>query len=66
MGDDDIATITRCFGSFDVVDARELDKTADTKSNRGRQSENSKGGISRKPLVVKSLTHMNSVIAALQ
>ncbi|GAX61454.1 N-6 adenine-specific DNA methylase [Candidatus Scalindua japonica] len=42
MGDDDIATITRCFGNFDVVDARELDKPADTKSNRGRQSENSK------------------------
>ncbi|KHE93620.1 MAG: DNA methylase [Candidatus Scalindua brodae] len=42
MGDDDIATITRCFGSFEVVDARELDKPVDTKSNRGRQSENSK------------------------
>jgi len=42
MGDDDIATITRCFGRFEVVDARKLDKPADTKSNRGRQSENSK------------------------
>jgi type I restriction enzyme M protein len=42
MGDDDIATITRCFGNFEVVDARELDKPVDTKSNRGRQSENSK------------------------
>ncbi|MBT6051360.1 MAG: SAM-dependent DNA methyltransferase, partial [Candidatus Scalindua sp.] len=42
MGDDDIATITRCFGNFDVVDARELDKPVDAKSNRGRQSENSK------------------------
>jgi type I restriction enzyme M protein len=42
MGDDDIATITRCFGNFEVIDARELDKPVDTKSNRGRQSENSK------------------------
>lgn len=42
MDDDDIATITRSFGSFEVVDARELDKPADTKSNRGRQSENPK------------------------
>ncbi|MDA3810824.1 MAG: class I SAM-dependent DNA methyltransferase [Spirochaetaceae bacterium] len=42
MGEDDIATITRCFGNFEVVDARELDKPAEVKSNRGRQSENAK------------------------
>ena len=42
MGDDDIATITRCFGAFEVVDARELDKPAEHKSNRGRQSANPK------------------------
>ena len=42
MDDDDIATITRCFGNFEVVDARELDKPAEQKSSRGRQSENAK------------------------
>lgn len=42
MGEDDIAIITRCFDNFEVVDARELDKPADVKSNRGRQSENGK------------------------
>lgn len=42
MSEDDIATITRTFGAFEVVDARELDKPAEQKSNRGRQSENAK------------------------
>jgi len=42
MDESDIATITRCFGRFEAVDARELDKPAETKSNRGRQSENAK------------------------
>ena len=42
MSSDDIATITRTFGAFEVVDARELDKPAEQKSNRGRQSENPK------------------------
>jgi len=42
MDDSDIATITRCFGAFEVVDARELDKPAEQKSNRGRQSANPK------------------------
>ncbi len=42
MSAHDIATITRCFGSFDVVDARELDKPAEQKSNRGRQSASPK------------------------
>jgi type I restriction enzyme M protein len=42
MDDSDIATIIRCFGSFDVVEARELDKPAEQKSNRGRQSANPK------------------------
>lgn len=42
MDEDDIATITRCFGAFEVVDARELDKPAEQKSNRGRQSANLK------------------------
>ncbi len=40
--EDDDAIITRCFGNFEVVDARELDKPAEVKSNRGRQSGNSK------------------------
>ena len=38
MGDDDIRTITRCFGAFAAVAAQTLDKPEDTKSNRGRQS----------------------------
>lgn len=42
MSADDIRTITRCFGAFEEVDARELDKPAEQKSNRGRQSANPK------------------------
>ncbi|MDY7537794.1 class I SAM-dependent DNA methyltransferase [Undibacterium sp. 5I1] len=42
MSANDIATITQCFGKFEVVDARELDKPAEVKSNRGRQSANPK------------------------
>ena len=38
MGEDDIREITRCFGDFAVVDARELDKPAEQKSNRGRRA----------------------------
>ena len=42
MDESDIATITRCFGNFEVVDARQLDKPAEQKSNRGRQAANPK------------------------
>lgn len=42
MSEDDIAMITRSFGEFEVTDARELDKPADVKSNRGRQSASPK------------------------
>ncbi|WP_260295292.1 type I restriction-modification system subunit M [Sedimenticola hydrogenitrophicus] len=42
MDDADIATITRAFGAFEVVDARKLNKPAEQKSNRGRQSANPK------------------------
>lgn len=42
MDETDIATITRCFGNFEVVDGRLLDKPEEQKSNRGRQSENTK------------------------
>jgi type I restriction enzyme M protein len=42
MDEGDIATITRCFGHFEVVDARQIDKPAEQKSNRGRQSTNPK------------------------
>lgn len=42
MSADDIATITRSFGVFEVVESRELDKPAEQKSNRGRQSANPK------------------------
>jgi type I restriction enzyme M protein len=43
MDEADIATITRCFGNFEVVDARELDKPAEQKSNRGRRSSSATG-----------------------
>ncbi|RBP52982.1 type I restriction-modification system subunit M [Arenicella xantha] len=39
---DDVAIITRAFGGFEAIDARELDKPAEQKSNRGRQSANPK------------------------
>ncbi|MDD5216130.1 MAG: N-6 DNA methylase, partial [Methylococcales bacterium] len=42
MDADDIATVTRAFGEFAEIEARELDKPADQKSNRGRQSANPK------------------------
>lgn len=42
MSEDDIKTITRSFGQFEVMDARTLDKPADVKSNRGRQSASPK------------------------
>lgn len=47
MADSDIATITRCFGGFEVVDARELDKPVEQKSNRGRQSDNPKKAVAK-------------------
>lgn len=42
MDEADIATITRCFGNFEVVEAQALDKPAEAKSNRGRQAANPK------------------------
>ena len=42
MSTDDIALITRTFGAFDVINATDLDKPAEQKSNRGRQSANPK------------------------
>lgn len=42
MSEDDIKTIIRSFGQFEVMDARTLDKPLDVKSNRGRQSANPK------------------------
>jgi type I restriction enzyme M protein len=42
MSEDDIRTITKSFGNFEVVDARVLDKVDEVKSNRGRQSANPK------------------------
>ena len=42
MSEDDIATIIKTVGGFEEVESRELDKPADVKSNRGRQSANPK------------------------
>ena len=36
MDEADIATITRCFGRFEAVEARPLDKPAEQKGSRGR------------------------------
>ncbi|AEP29712.1 type I restriction-modification system subunit M [Brumicola nitratireducens] len=47
MSDGDIATITRTFGEFEVVDARELDKPVEQKSKRGRQSANTKAAVAK-------------------
>jgi type I restriction enzyme M protein len=42
MSEDDIKTIIRSFGDFEVIDVRTLDKPAEVKSNRGRQSASPK------------------------
>ena len=42
MSEKDIRTIVKCFGEFEAVDTVVLDKPADQKSNRGRQSANPK------------------------
>jgi type I restriction enzyme M protein len=47
MSADDIRTITRSFGAFEVVDARVLDKPAEQKSNRGRQPANPKAEVAK-------------------
>ena len=47
MDESDIATITRSFGRFEVEEVRELDKPADVKSNRGRQSANPKTEVAK-------------------
>jgi len=38
MSGDDIKMVTRAFGNFESIDARPIDKPAEQKSNRGRQS----------------------------
>ena len=42
MSAEDIATIVRSFGDYEAVESRTLDKPAEQKSNRGRQSSNTK------------------------
>tara|TARA_R110000764_G_scaffold105114_1_gene190836 strand:+ start:2603 stop:5038 length:2436 start_codon:yes stop_codon:yes gene_type:complete len=42
MSEEDIQTITYAFGEFAVIEARDLDKPANAKSSRGRQSANPK------------------------
>ncbi|WP_066015158.1 type I restriction-modification system subunit M [Endozoicomonas atrinae] len=42
MSDDDIKTITRSFGAFEVIEPQVLSKPAEQKSSRGRQSANAK------------------------
>ena len=47
MEETDIAIITRAFGDFKAIEARELDKPIQQKSNRGRQSANKKTEIAK-------------------
>ncbi len=47
MSEDDIKMITQSYGNFEVMDARELDKPADVKSNRGRQSTSPKTELAK-------------------
>jgi type I restriction enzyme M protein len=47
MDEGDIATVTRAFGEFAEIEARELDKPADQKSNRGRQSADKKAEVAK-------------------
>ncbi len=47
MDEGDIATVTRAFGEFVEIEARELDKPAEQKSNRGRQSTNKKAEVAK-------------------
>ncbi|MEZ9626934.1 type I restriction-modification system subunit M [Aliivibrio fischeri] len=47
MSEDDIKLITRTFGNFEMVDARELDKPTEQKSNRGRTSSATKSSTSK-------------------
>ncbi|NUH64077.1 SAM-dependent DNA methyltransferase [Sulfitobacter sp. S0837] len=47
MDDSDIATITRCFGGFEAIEARPLDKPAEGKKNRGRRPASPKAEIVR-------------------
>ncbi len=47
MSEDDIKMITQSFGDFEAMDARELDKPADVKSNRGRQSASPKNEVAK-------------------
>ena len=42
MSETDIATITKCFGAFESVKTKALDKPEDEKSNRGRKSSSTK------------------------
>jgi len=42
MNADDIATVTKAFGEFEAIAPQALNKPAEAKSNRGRQSANKK------------------------
>jgi type I restriction enzyme M protein len=54
MGEEDIKRITRTYGAFEIVDNLELDKPAEVKSNRGRQSENGNGNDNGGPKTFSS------------
>ena len=54
MGEEDIALITRTYGHFETIDALELDKPEEVKSNRGRQPENGKNGKNGGPRTFSS------------
>jgi len=47
MSENDVATIVRCFGNYEAVERQALDKPAEQKSNRGRQSANAKEAVAK-------------------
>ncbi|ASJ75772.1 hypothetical protein IMCC3135_28600 [Granulosicoccus antarcticus IMCC3135] len=47
MSEKDVATIVRCFGNYEAVERQALDKPAEQKSNRGRQSANAKEAVAK-------------------
>ena len=62
MSADDVATIVRCFGNYEPVERQALDKPAEQKSNRGRQSANAKVVTGQDPRRQALCRHMSLAI----
>ena len=57
MSEKDVATIVRCFGNYEAVERQALDKPAEQKSNRGRQSAIEKEAVAKTFTVKLFETH---------